>query len=46
MDPQYDKQVISTTHDYATGLNDSEQVDAISLDLSRVFDKVPHIRLS
>ena len=38
-------QLISTIHDFATTLNNAEQVDAILLDLSKAFDKVPHIRL-
>ena len=38
-------QLISTIHDFATALNNAEQVDAILLDLSKAFDKVPHIRL-
>ena len=40
-----DTQLISTTHDFATSLNNSGQVDAISLDSSKAFDKVPHVRL-
>ena len=31
--------------DLVTALNNAEQVDAILLDLSKAFDKVPHIRL-
>ena len=38
-------QLISTLHDLVTALNNAEQVDAILLDLSKAFDKVPHIRL-
>ena len=38
-------QLISTIHDFATALNNAEQVDAILQDLSKAFDKVPHIRL-
>ena len=37
-------QLISTVHDLVTALNNAEQVDAILLDLSKAFDKVPHIR--
>ena len=40
-----DTQLISTLHDFATSLNNSGQVDAILLDLSKAFDKVPHVRL-
>ena len=36
-------QLISTIHDFATALNNAEQVDAILLDLSKAFDKVLHI---
>jgi len=38
-------QLISTIHDFATSLNNSRQVDAILLDLSKAFDKVPYVRL-
>ena len=38
-------QLISTIHDFATALNNAEQVETILLDLSKAFDKVPHIRL-
>ena len=41
----YDMQLISTIHNFATSLDNSEQVDTILLDLSKAFDKVPHIRL-
>ena len=40
-----DTQLISTIHDFAASLDNGEQVDAILLDLSKAFDKVPHIRL-
>ena len=40
-----DTQLISTIHDFATSLNNSGQVDAILLDLSKAFDKVLHVRL-
>ena len=36
-------QLLSTLHDFATALNNAEQVDAILLDLSKAFDKVPQI---
>jgi len=32
-------------HDFATSLNDSGQIDALLLDLSKAFDKLPHVRL-
>ena len=35
-------QLITTINDFATALNNSEQVDAIFLDLSKAFDTVPH----
>ena len=38
-------QLISTIYDFATALNNAEQVDVILLDLSKAFDNVPHIRL-
>ena len=37
--------MISTIYDFATSPDNSEQVDASLLDLSKAFDKVPHIRL-
>ena len=40
-----DTQLISTIRDFATSLDNGEQVDAILLDQSKAFDKVPHIRL-
>ncbi len=39
-------QLITTIHDLAKGLNDKDQVDAVLLDFSKAFDKVPHHRLS
>ncbi|MES9883148.1 MAG: reverse transcriptase domain-containing protein [Sedimenticola sp.] len=39
-------QLISTIHDLATGLNNKHQIDAILLDFSKAFDKVPHQRLA
>ena len=38
-------QLILTAQDLANGLNDGEQIDAILLDFSMAFDKVPHRRL-
>ena len=38
-------QLITTINDFATALNNSEQVDAIFLDLSKAFDTVPYKRL-
>ena len=38
-------QLILTVQDLANGLNDGEQIDAILLDFSKAFDKVPHQHL-
>ena len=38
-------QLLVTVHDIAKSLASGEQVDAILLDLSKAFDKVPHQRL-
>lgn len=38
-------QLIMTVDDLARGLNEKQQVDAILLDFSKAFDKVPHQRL-
>ena len=35
-------QLILTIDDLARGLNDKQQIDAILLDFSKAFDKVPH----
>ena len=35
-----------TVHDLAAGLNRHQQIDAILLDFSKTFDKVPHKRLA
>ena len=41
-----ESQLINTVQDLAAGLNDKQQIDAILLDFSKAFDKVPHQRLS
>ena len=38
-------QLIMTVDDLARGLNEKQQVNAILLDFSKAFDKVPHQRL-
>ena len=38
-------QLVSTTHDIASNLENGAQVDVILLDFSKAFDKVPHQRL-
>ena len=40
-----DTKLILTVQDLANGINDGEQIDAILLDFSKSFDKVPHQRL-
>ena len=40
-----ESQLILTVQDLAKGLNDGEQIDAVLLDFSKGFDKVPHQRL-
>jgi len=40
-----ESQLILTTHDLAKGLDDKSQIDAVLLDFSKAFDKVPHRRL-
>ena len=35
-------QLITTVHDLAVGLDRRQQVDAILLDFSKAFDKIPH----
>ena len=41
-----DSQLILTLQDLAQGLDEGEQIDAVLLDFSKAFDKVPHQRLS
>jgi hypothetical protein len=38
-------QLITTIQDIAKNLSEGKQVDAILLDFSKAFDKVPHERL-
>jgi hypothetical protein len=38
-------QLITALNDWATSLNNKRQVDLITLDFSKAFDKVPHQRL-
>ena len=40
-----ESQLLLTINDLAEGLRDKEQIDAILLDFSKAFDKVPHERL-
>ena len=40
-----ESQLILTVQYLAKGLNDGEQIDAVLLDFSKAFDKVPHQRL-
>jgi len=40
-----ESQLITTVNDLVTGLDKSQQIDAILLDFSKAFDKVPHQRL-
>ena len=37
-----ESQLILTVKDLAKGLNDWEQINAVLLDLSKVFHKIPH----
>jgi len=41
-----ESQLINTINDLSKGLNQKEQIDAILLDFSKAFDKVPHHRLA
>ena len=38
-------QLLLTVHDFASGLNDGKQTDAIILDFTKAFDKVSHKHL-
>ena len=40
-----ESQLILTIHDLASSLKDGEQIDAVLLDFSKAFDKVPHQHL-
>ena len=40
-----ESQLILTVQDLAKGLDDNGQIDAVLLDFSKAFDKVPHHRL-
>ena len=40
-----ESQLLTTAQDLASGIDDSQQIDAILLDFSKAFDKVPHQRL-
>ena len=40
-----ESQLIITLHNIAAGLDAGEQIDAVLLDFSKAFDKVPHERL-
>ena len=40
-----ESQLLLTVHDLALGLNRRAQIDAVLLDFSKAFDKVPHQRL-
>lgn len=36
------KQLVTVTHDFAAAIENHQQIDAIYLDLSTAFDRVPH----
>ena len=44
-DRSYESQLILTIQDIACGLEEEEQIDAVLLDFSKAFDKLPHQRL-
>ena len=37
-----ESQLLLTVNDFAKGLDDRKQIDAVSFDFSKVFDKVSH----
>lgn len=41
-----ESQLLLTVQDLAKGIDDKSQIDAVLLDFSKAFDKVPHKRLS
>ena len=41
-----ESQLLTTVQDLASGLDNQQQMDAILLDFSKAFDKVPHQRLT
>ena len=41
-----ESQLVLTIHDLASAIEQGEQIDAILLDFSKAFDKVPHRRLA
>ena len=41
-----ESQLINTINDLAKGLDNKQQIDAVTLDFSKAFDKVPHHRLA
>ena len=43
--PSCETQLILTLNDLAKGLNSKQQIDAVLLDFSKAFDRVPHQRL-
>lgn len=38
-------QLVSVVHDFASAIDKQQQIDAIFLDLSKAFDRVPHVQL-
>ena len=40
-----ESQLITTINDLAKGIDNRQQIDAVTLDFSKAFDKVPHHRL-